>query len=804
MKYYFTFLVIFLFTATTDLQAQFSLWDKLGKNVYNTNLGGNVGIGTPFPTERLDVYGNARVSGGLTTLGRVGIGIAVPQFELDIAGSIGMGAHIELNQNGSGDRTTFLDFHASDSQTDFSARIRRFAGANQTFEIENIGEGAIQFRQKGIPTMTLLSNGNLGVGITLPTKKLHVKGDSYFDGDSYFAGAVDFEGNVGIGIANPTQKLSVAGSGYITGNLDVRKKLWTGSNIQMNEFYSGDANRNTFIDFHSSDERAAYDARLIREPGTVGNFEMANHGSGNIEFSQGGVNRMVITPSGNIGIGTTTDPTEKLRVQGSSYIAGSLDVIGYMKSQFISLNSHRTEDRATFIDFHSYLDNDSGYESRMIRHGGANGNLQLVNNGTGNMIFQQGGGTMTLSKDGNLDLHGNINTGQYVSVNKGRGTRHSFVEFFSSTNTPDTHDARIYRAEGQNGTFYIQNTGSGGMGFTMNGEQSLVIKENGYVGIGVDNPSQKLHVDQGARFSDGPLAIDITSYTNPISNKKSFGIVPKALGDVSEEHLFINGDAAFPWTATHSEEFSAASSLNYIAYSDKRLKSNIKPLTNALAIISRLNAKIYDKDINPIVDHSRQSKSNVIKNEPGFIAQEVERIIPEIVKTSKTGEKYKSIGMMGMIPYLVEAVKELKQEKDDEVAQKDAELAQKDQEITNLNQRLEKVEKALATLLDKAETEPINASTILLEGNQKTYLKQNRPNPFKGRTVIEYLVPDQVNTAELRITAANGQLIKSVVLEGKGIGQTTIETHNLGMGTYFYSLILDGNIFETKQMNLTR
>ncbi|MEM9680868.1 MAG: hypothetical protein AAF901_11145, partial [Bacteroidota bacterium] len=39
---------------------QNSLWQYLNGNIYNENIHGNVGIGTPSPTERLTVNGNVK------------------------------------------------------------------------------------------------------------------------------------------------------------------------------------------------------------------------------------------------------------------------------------------------------------------------------------------------------------------------------------------------------------------------------------------------------------------------------------------------------------------------------------------------------------------------------------------------------------------------------------------------------------------------------------------------------------------------------------------------------------------------
>jgi len=83
--------------------------------------------------------------------------------------------------------------------------------------------------------------------------------------------------------------------------------------------------------------------------------------------------------------------------------------------------------------------------------------------------------------------------------------------------------------------------------------------------------------------------------------------------------------------------------------SDERLKENINPLTGSLNKIKQLNGVTYQwKDKNAGGDDIRI----------GFIAQQVEEVEPLLVFTNKV-DGYKGIHIDGVIPMLVEAVKEL-------------------------------------------------------------------------------------------------------------------------------------------------
>jgi flagellar hook assembly protein FlgD len=73
-----------------------------------------------------------------------------------------------------------------------------------------------------------------------------------------------------------------------------------------------------------------------------------------------------------------------------------------------------------------------------------------------------------------------------------------------------------------------------------------------------------------------------------------------------------------------------------------------------------------------------------------------------------------------------------------------------------------------------------------------------------GQTQIRYYLPASVNKAQLRIMDINGRLMKLLDLQGTGEGQVNLNTNDLSSGSYQYSLVLDGQLFTSKQMVLTK
>jgi hypothetical protein len=86
------------------------------------------------------------------------------------------------------------------------------------------------------------------------------------------------------------------------------------------------------------------------------------------------------------------------------------------------------------------------------------------------------------------------------------------------------------------------------------------------------------------------------------------------------------------------------------ANSDERLKENIETIGNALEKVYNLRGVYYDMIAHPGV------------RKTGLIAQEVEKVLPEVVTTSETGENIKSVAYANVVGLLVEAIKELKDE----------------------------------------------------------------------------------------------------------------------------------------------
>ena len=129
----------------------------------------------------------------------------------------------------------------------------------------------------------------------------------------------------------------------------------------------------------------------------------------------------------------------------------------------------------------------------------------------------------------------------------------------------------------------------------------------------------------------------------------------------ADSYIGIGGWSASSWrwyVQLSTGNMTAAGTVT--ANSDIRLKDNVKPLENALDTVCKLTGVGFTwKDMPNIVGEPNSE-------DYGVIAQEVEKLAPRAVKesphTSPDGDKYKTVAYDKLVPFLIEAIKELRAE----------------------------------------------------------------------------------------------------------------------------------------------
>ena len=98
---------------------------------------------------------------------------------------------------------------------------------------------------------------------------------------------------------------------------------------------------------------------------------------------------------------------------------------------------------------------------------------------------------------------------------------------------------------------------------------------------------------------------------------------------------------------------SSRSSSSGSRRSDARFKTNVAPLTSSLNKVCSLNGVNYNWKVKEFPAEKFDNSKQI-----GFIAQDLEKVYPEVVKTRPDG--YKQVDYDLLVPALVEAIKELK------------------------------------------------------------------------------------------------------------------------------------------------
>lgn len=280
---------------------------------------------------------------------------------------------------------------------------------------------------------------------------------------------------------------------------------------------------------------------------------------------------------------------------------------------------------------------------------------------------------------------------------------------------------------------------------------------------------------------------------------------------------FFQGNVQIDGDFILNGQLSGSHNIQYA--SDQNLKTNIESIDNANDIIDQLNPSSFYFDT--IDNHGFNFSS---KKQYGFIAQEVEQILPELVtNVTKPADydsvgniinpvyDYKSLNYNAFIGILTQAVKE----QQNEIEQKDSLIDGLTDQVNDLNTRLSQLENCLSALLptlcnmnqqavqqtpQEIQRQLKERLQVSLSDKNTIVLSQNVPNPFAEQTVIEYSIPENVQTAQIHFYNAQGKLIQTVDLNERGNGELTVFANDLSSGIYTYSLVADGKVVATKKM----
>ena len=593
--------------------------------------------------------------------------------------------------------------------------------------------------------------------------------------------------NVGIGTTNPSFKLDVQSTGVATMS-----------------FRSTTNNASILLDRGTSSNTASLTYRTAGtnnwQTGCVSNnnFTIRNNSLASVAMFCDYANN-------NVGIGTNT-PAAALSVKNTSLTGinstGSLQV-GESNTGNLILDNNEVQARSNNIASTLHLN----YWGGNISMAYSGGNVAIGNTSAPYKLTIGGGISSAIALDNGASLLARNSVGNYEN-------------FF----WPRWTDNATYINYGAGG-FNIRNN---------NSVNTMFLTNNNHVGIGAVSYSAKVNIDDAVLYNSdltapgllqlgqdagGNLSFDIDQvqarsngsaswlFLNPfggnvVAGPYNYAVgtelnVCHGLGSGYDHGLRIrnNGSAGHYWTFYTTDandnlevnylgnakgNFNGVSGA-YTAVSDRKFKKDIEEAEKVLDKVSRLELLKY---------HFNEQKPGDRKFY-GMIAQDVEKLFPEVVFNNKpdSGESYYTMDYSAFGLIAIKGLQEMS-----------AENTSLKNEVSDLKKQLADMSECVQSLCESSTP----SKAIGFELQASSMLFQNQPNPFNLSTVIRYQLSGKDVNAKIIIRDLNGNLVKQVNLTQSGKGQVTINANELAQGTYTYTLEVNGSSVDTKLMVLVK
>jgi hypothetical protein len=598
-------------------------WDKDSIGHYSFSSGYSTKANGPYSTG-MGYYTNAAelasTSMGYGTIAN-GVGSTSMGFNTNASGHYSTSMGYGTTASGVGSTSMGLFTKAKSANSLAIGIYNDSSNTNRLFEIGNGTDDNLRAN-----AMTVLNNGNTGIGVAEPIARLHVA-----DSSVLFTGPVTVPGST-------TYFPPASGAGsrmmwypqkaaFRVGAVDDTQ--WDKDSIGLYSFSSGYNTKSIGLLSTSMGNAATASGSYSM---SIGNGTTA---SGHNSTSMGGNTHASGQNSTSMGESTTA----------SGNFSTSMGI-----NTFASGNSSTSMGNNTFAS--------GNYSTSMGQQTNASGNsstsMGTSTFASGNSSTSMGINTFASGPYSTSMGSGTIASGTY-STSMGYGTRaKSYNSLAIGVFNDSSNTNRLF--EIGNGT--ADNARS----------NAFTVLTNGKVGIGTTNPTSTLSFantigkkisfyggvtgDYGMSVEGGQLRI----FSDGPTSKVSIGTDD-----------YINGNtenAKAERIGVFSFEVLGSLWVNGTTYaSDERFKQNISPISSPLQKLMQINGVEYEMKTTAFANRHFQPGRQM-----GLIAQNVEKIVPEAVN-EKDG--YKGVDYARLVPLLIESIKEQNKKMEDQQKQID-------------------------------------------------------------------------------------------------------------------------------------
>lgn len=428
---------------------------------------------------------------------------------------------------------------------------------------------------------------------------------------------------IGLGVLyyGPQNVIRAADAGWTAFNngiyyLNGKVGIGTSNPVQLLDIGQSDYAGPAYVRAQSAANRVA--GFMWADAGTnIWALYKANDGSQNLQLNNKTTPIVTFKQSGNVGIGTTnpgrelhiySDSGAQIKLEGTSN--GAWEGVEYKNATYQGYSGMNDQNGHFFIDM------------------GSNGeDLSIFQNGT---VLLPGGAI--------------------VLGNGSAGNASAFVplQFWNGANSSG---ARSYRLAYDNNRVTFQSTEDNG---NFKANQLAIYPRTGNVSIGmaVNNDSVQERLYVSGKIKSSNVILSDAGFLTP--GKIAIGVPNQDMTGINEQ-LYVGGTIKAAGNISSDNKILALGGFD--CASDERLKKDIKPVQNALSKILQLSGVSFlwnwEKYSNMALSKDRQL---------GLIAQEVEKVAPELVSTGNDG--YKVMNYDGLSALLVNAIKEQQQQID--------------------------------------------------------------------------------------------------------------------------------------------